>query len=532
MGNTKTSELVSSRITLKDSVLGAMAQGHSYTAQDFSALGAKGSINKSLSRLHSEGSVQRIGYGNYALSRNNAKLVTNSDALVNRVELGSKMGMTFGGLRDVFKALGYKRTIGYLDYWHLYKRGSIAARVIEAPVRATWRSGPVVEVEDNDKWNEAWNDIWSEHKLLHFIMRADKLSRIGRYSVLFIGINDGKAFDQPVDEKADNEILYITPFSEHDAVVKTFVSETNDKRFGLVDTYQIDFNGDLTLKAGRTLLAKKIVHHSRVVHIAENLLTDNVYGAPTLERIFNVFEDLLKVVGGNSEAFWKVVDRGMAFILDKDAPLDPESAKDFEDEIQRYTHGLDRTMKLQGMKIQTFGESPADPRGAFEVLISLIAGAAEIPKRILLGSERGSLASSQDEKNFNANIIVRRDEFAEPMVLMPLIEIFTRVGALPKLKDKQKVKYTWPDLTAPSTKEQSDIAKTVAKAIRDIAAAIQPKEGEVALITRDEGRSLLATFIDFDKIEKDFGKQTPIKGKEPEEKPKEEKKPTKKAEEK
>ena len=60
----------------------------------------------------------------------------------------------------------------------------------------------------------------------------------------------------------------------------------------------------------RTLPRKVgFVHASRVLHVAEDCLDDDVYGIPRLKPVFDRLDDLLKVVGGSAEFFLRGASR-------------------------------------------------------------------------------------------------------------------------------------------------------------------------------------------------------------------------------
>jgi hypothetical protein len=116
------------------------------------------------------------------------------------------------------------------------------------------------------------------------------------------------------------------------------------------------------------------------------------------------------------------------------------------------------------MDLKSLDSEIADPSGHFEVLMSLLSGTTNIPKRILLGSERGELASSQDETNWNAYIKERQERYAEPKILRPLMDKLIALGALPTPNDPYKVE--WPDLFELDDKDRADIALKKAQAIK------------------------------------------------------------------
>ena len=67
-----------------------------------------------------------------------------------------------------------------------------------------------------------------------------------------------------------------------------------------------------------------LVHASRVIHVAEDILDDEVYGIPRLEPLYNYLDDLLKVVGGSAEMFWLDAKRRLVFSLRDEYTTSPE----------------------------------------------------------------------------------------------------------------------------------------------------------------------------------------------------------------
>src|SRR5690606_33041328 len=127
-----------------------------------------------------------------------------------------------------------------------------------------------------------------------------------------------------------------------------------------------------------------LVHASRVVHIAENCLENNVFGSPRIERVYNLLDDLLKVVGGSAETYWLTGNRGIHIDIDKDMEMDPTDEKNLTDEVEEYQHQQRRFIRTRGGKVTNLGTDVADPTGVFNVLIAMLSGATGIPKRILI----------------------------------------------------------------------------------------------------------------------------------------------------
>ena len=379
--------------------------------------------------------------------------------LVSRSELMARMGYSYEGDRDVYTALGYKKSLDFKDYEVKYKRQDIAKRVIDLPVKATWRKKPVIKEDEDPEettFEKAWNDLVKDKRVFHYLQRIDKLASLGRYGCLLIGYDDGEELESPVKKSSD--IVYLRPFKESNASIKTWEKDSKNPRYGLPDTYTLTFS-NIQIEGTYS----KVAHHSRVIHVAEGLEEDNVYGTPRLEVIYNRLLNMELISGGSAEMFWRGAFPGMGFGIDKEVDAKTLDLDDIKEQIEEYMHGFKRYLRLQGIDVKQFKPQVADPSSHVSVQLDLISAASEIPKRILIGSERGELASSQDEKNWNDTIDERRKNHAEPTILRQFIDNNISVGVLPEPKDGYIVE--WPDLQIPSEKEEAEVGKTKAETI-------------------------------------------------------------------
>lgn len=391
------------------------------------------------------------------------KLVTLASALISRARLAGAIGQQFSGDRDIYKALGYTTRLRYADYYGRYQRQDIAGRVVDAPPGATWATPPTLQEDENEEtqtpFEKAFSELAERLSLWHYLDRVDRVAGIGRYGVLLIGVADGN-LDQPVSKKIKPEdIIFLSPYAEGNAKITSYITDHRNPRFGMPEFYELTLNQEPQIKSTTSR-----VHYSRVLHVAEGLLEDEVFGQPRLERVYNLLDDLQKVCGGSAEMFWQNAFRGFQADMDKEMELDPDDEKQLSDEIDEYTHGLRRWIRTRGLKINPLGGEVADPRGPFEVLISLISGATGIPQRILLGSERGQLASNTDERNWARRIEERQRKYAEPSILRPLIYRFQEWGVLPEAKFEVK----WPDLMTPGDQGRADVAAKIGRAVKDV----------------------------------------------------------------
>ena len=387
-----------------------------------------------------------------------------------RADLAARAGITFNGRRDIYAYLGYKRYLTYDDYYDRYRRGGIASRLVDAYPQATWRQRPILLdpdkqlQDDRSEFVKAFDDMAKRLNLYHYFERADKLAGIGRYSVVMIGVKGGQPLETPLPRVSSfDDIIYITPYSEENAEVKEYDTNPASERFGLPTVYGVSISKNLP---------KRNVHYTRLLHISEGLLEDDVYGKPRMEPVWNYLDDLDKIMGGSAEGVWRTVDRGIQFDIDKDATLDPEDEDNFTDEIEEYIHNFKRYIKTRGVTARPLGSEVASVKDNFDATVSLIGGTLGIPSRILLGSERGQLASSSDERNFSSRVKERQQSYAEPIMMRS----FTNRLRLTGMEVPEYV-VSWPDVSTLTDKERSDVAARFAQAIRSVSS--QEPENQV-----------------------------------------------------
>ena len=382
-----------------------------------------------------------------------------TSVIASRASLASRMGKSFGGKRDLFEALGYPLTLTYDDYYGKYIRGDISARIIDAPVDGSWSLKPeIVEDSENETaFEKDISELNGKQKLFHYLKRADTLSCIGQYAVLLLGVDDNQEMDQPLESA--KELLYLQPYSECSAEIKEYEKDTKNPRFGLPYMYQLKIQEPGNINSYQT----KRVHHSRVIHIAQGLLESNAFGLPKLQRVYNRLLSLELIVGGSGEMFWQGAFPGFHFDADPETNM-TSTATEMKESIDKYVHGLKRYLTTQGMDIKTLAPSVADPANHVDVQITMISAATGIPKRILMGSERGELASSQDGKNWNDRLDSRRIDEVEPTIIRPTIDRLIEIGVIsPPANGEYNI--IWPDLNASSSKEKADTGKVLAEAM-------------------------------------------------------------------
>lgn len=361
---------------------------------------------------------------------------------------------TFGGKRDIDKECGYPSpgTLTPRDYRILYDREAVANRVVSLMPKECWKVNPSVYETDNPETTEFENkldEIVEKYDLWSFLEKADILSGIGRYGVILMGISDGKPLNEavpgvteskndPLPEEITNnfKLLYLRVYDEELASVAAIDSDVTSERYGKPTSYNIKMTSYTEGQLNTNVDHKVVnVHWTRVIHIADNKETSEVVGVPRLQPVYNRIYDLRKVIGGSGEMFWKGGYPGLSFEVQpglENVEFDEEA---FKAEVEDYSQGLNRYLRLIGIKANSLAPEVEDPTPHVNIHLDQVCIAIECPKRIFLGTESAHLASTQDQKTWSDRVNGRRRNHVRPYIVYPVIRRLMMYGILPPVDE-------------------------------------------------------------------------------------------------
>lgn len=402
----------------------------------------------------------------------------------------------FEGKRNVYQSAGYPNTITLADYEFRYARQDLAQRIVRIFADETWKGE--TEVQDTESADdsafetafrmlaetELTEDGDTKPGITHYLNRLDVVAGKGHYAVLLLGLADGRALSEPADKgklSDPSDLMYVSVFGEEDAGIGAYNDDPSNRRFGKPEYYNLKIaHGD------NEDIAR--VHWTRVIHVADGAMTNDLLGTPRLEAVYNRLLDIEKVLAATGEGGWQVMNPATIFktmegyeLPRPDPSMPQEMRTALEDarteqaeQIDELVHGLRRALTLEGLEPVWQPTEMSDPSGAVDAFLKMVSAGTGIPLRILTGSERGELASSQDEAAWANVIEARRTHFAEPLILRPVVNRLRWLGALP---EPASGKYTvnWTPLKADDPNEQADRADKVAGALQKLGAKVDPK---------------------------------------------------------
>lgn len=375
--------------------------------------------------------------------------------------------------RDLDYECGYPTNPSIQTYRKLYQRSEYARRVNDVWSDECWAVRPALyETEEMrvTKFERAFDKLNTRLNLWHYLHRLDRICGIGAFGVLLLGINDGKNLAEPVrgvrrdgtiKQKSGKplDLLYVRPFAQDSVRVAKVEEDKSNPRYGQPRWYDIDVtkatdedagtrtNGDETVVTIR-------VHWSRVIHVADNTESSDLYGSPRMESVLNRLLDIRKTLSGSAEMFWKGAFPGYSFEtmpeLLGESTMDEDSIRE---QFEEYMEGLKRYLALDGATVKQLAPQVADPTQHVVQQISAICACIGVPLRIFMGSESGHLASTQDSMNMNKRVSRRQTLFCEPMIIRPLVDRLIAFGILPEPPEGYLI--SWTDLNTMADKDKA-----------------------------------------------------------------------------
>ncbi len=406
--------------------------------------------------------------------------------LASRAELAKKFSDPRRDIADECGHPPYGDTNAW-DYQDLYDREAVATRVVEVLPKESWQIQPILYEDEsadtttlferafkdlgkNLDGEESWFEDDQGNPVWEYLQRADILSGIGQFGALLLGINDGRDLREPVlpteyGSSNQRELLFLRCFPESLVQISQFDEDTGSSRYGQPVVYSITFNDPReSNRTGMGLTtATQDVHWSRIIHIADNRGSSEVFGVPRMQPVLNRLLDLRKLYGGSAEMYWRGAFPGISLethpALGGDVEIDRQATKDM---MENYMNGLQRYLALMGMSAKSMAPQVVDPTPQINRQIEAICIRIGIPKRVFMGSERGELASTQDDAAWNDSLRGRQRNYVTPKIVKPFINRLIKIGVLPKPK---RYCIYWPDLTSQTMADKAAIALSLTQAM-------------------------------------------------------------------
>jgi len=358
-----------------------------------------------------------------------------------------------------FYDFGFPDTITFPMLYQMYRRNGLARAGVSHAITKTWREYPwLLEKEDDaheqTKTEKLLQDMIDRLSFWQRLSDCDERSRIGKYGALIFRFADGLQMDKPVSRVAGMDALVeIIPCYEDQILPSSYNTDPMSPDYGQPTMYQ--FNESAV--DPNTSKARSFMVHPDRVHIWSRDGTVN--GESVLEPGYNDLITIEKIIGAGGEGFWKNAKSAPVMNIDPAANLQslatmlgttvPGIADAMDEVVAGWQKGFDQLLMLQGIEAKTIQVTLPQPAEFIAGALQSFAASIHEPLRILVGSQSGERASTEDAKEWDSTIMSRRENHVKPNIRR-IVSKLVKVGVLP---DADWV-ISWTDLTEDSMDEK------------------------------------------------------------------------------
>lgn len=384
------------------------------------------------------------------------------NALTRRIELMFP-GLSQPVKHNHYKDFGWPSTLSFSEFFTIYHRNSLAKAAVDKTVLKCWETTPELWEIDDPKETKLEVQIrqrFEDVSLWQMMSLADGRSLVGGWAGLIIRIRDGLALDQPMARVGGGleAIVELIPAWGGDQSAQLSVAEwdTNQLSEDYGKPKMFRFNEQSTDPGNPGKVRQFMVHPSRVIVFSK----DGTVGCRSaLEAGYNDLIDAEKVKGAGGEGFYKSA-RGNPILelkdgldirkMAKDMGVEPRDLPDVVNEqVDAYQSGFDKMLMIQGMTAKNLAIGLPQGDSFFNAPVNLFAASFGIPVKILLGSQTGERASTEDSKEWARTCDSRRRNELRPRI-MDFVRRLVAIGILP-VRDW---KLNWLDLSGASPDEK------------------------------------------------------------------------------
>ncbi len=371
---------------------------------------------------------------------------------------------------DLYTKLRYDKKIDPEQRVELWERHPIAQTIVERPPKDTWRKPPKI-LNENDE--EIDPPFIKKNELIKTSRKADRLQRLHGLAIIIIGTRNEFLEEPPTNNPTYLEVYSVKDLSSEGWEVE---KDRSSENYGEPVKWFIEEEEE-TLE----------IHGNRVLPVAELTLEHDLDSYSALDPNFNALTNISKVLGGNSEAHYQRGLSPLYFNFENELRESDELALNHE--MKKFRTGLTDYIALADAEVSELSGDPSSIKENIELNLGFISAHTNIPKRILIGSERGELASTQDEANYYGYIDHRRSLIAEEMILRPYLNFLEKNYGFEGFS-----RIEWPSLFELNEVEKSKILMNKASALKNLISAINnlnPGKDSHLVYSEEEIRNLL-----------------------------------------
>ena len=272
-------------------------------------------------------------------------------------------------------------------------------------------------------------------------------------------------FTPPKKKPGKPKLIFLKVFAETLVQVVQYEAVITNPRFGHPLMYMVTINDPRQPHTGVGLpMATVRVHWSRVIHVpSDSVESSEVFGVPRCRPVIRPILDCSKIRGAGAEGYWRacisIISLETHPQLGGDVIMNSVANRNMMENI---FGGMQRYAEMSGMSMKSVAPTITDPASQIDKNIEAICIVMECPVRVFKGSERGELASSQDDSDWNGRVHGRRLLRCTPKIIVQFIDRLIMIGVLP---EPEEYHIDWPDPENLGDKDKAAIGLQITQAL-------------------------------------------------------------------
>lgn len=402
-----------------------------------------------------------------------------------------------GAKHNHYKDFGFPEQVDFEVLYGLYERNSLAKAAVDKTVRKTWQDPPWLLEHPRDgsegpmkketRLEKAIRQHFSSIRFWTKVMEADRRSLVGRYGAVILRVADGRPTSEPLESVSGlglAALVDVIPVWEAQLRVLQWNTDTESVTYGdplmfeYDESYTSILSGTSPTNHGRA--RKLTVHPSRVVIWSVDGTMD---GDSALKAGVNDLITIEKILGAGGEGFWKNAKQAPILEMDKEADIQKMArsmgipvekiADIMNEQAANWQKGFDELLMIQGMTAKLPKVELPDPEHFFMNALQSFAASFDIPLKVLVGTQTGERASTEDASQWNQTCNFRRKNTVIPNIL----QVVKRLESCGVIKENPEWFVDWTDLTESTMLEKIDRAGKMAKVNKDFGGVVfKPEE--------------------------------------------------------
>lgn len=366
---------------------------------------------------------------------------------------------------DHYADFGYPTKLDFAQLYAMFARNGVARAGVEKTIAKTWQDNPFLLEKERDgsqRGKDAETTLereirqrFDDLRLWQHLAEADRRSMVGGYAGVILRLADGKRFMEPVDRVPGglDGLVEIIPAWAGQLTVSQWDTDETSETYGQPLMFAFT---EAAIGEQRQQPRQFTLHPDRVVIWSAD---GTVHARSALEPGYNDLHDMEKIKGAGGEGFWKNAKSAPVLQVDKEANVEEmarlmgvptnELADRMNAQVEDWQKGFDKLLMVQAIEAKTLPITLPSPEHFFAIVLQSFAASMQIPLKILVGSQSGERASTEDAQEWATTNMSRRNNQAVPntMALVARLERFGILGERDWYLD-------WTDLTESSMAEK------------------------------------------------------------------------------